>query len=106
MKLLTKEILAKLPKLYANEKKKPEDVKVIVKFFHPMSSWTWLATEGEYNEDGDFIFFGLVKGHEDELGYFSLRELESVKVRGLGIERDRFFGFNHTLAEVMTDGSL
>ena len=36
-------------------------------------------------------FFGLVDGHENELGYFSLNELKSVKVRGLGIERDMYF---------------
>jgi hypothetical protein len=98
MKLLTKEILAKIPKLYANDGKKPEDVKVIVKFFHPASSWTWFGTEYDPEER---LFFGLVQGQEEELGYFSLDELESINVRGLGIERDKWFGFDHTLAEVM-----
>jgi hypothetical protein len=100
MKLLTKEILAKLPALYANDGKNPEDVKVIVKFFHPASSWSWFATEYDPKER---LFFGFVRGHEGELGYFSLDELESVKVRGLGIERDKWFGFDHTLAEVMKE---
>lgn len=37
----------------------------------------------------DVRFFGLVIGHETELGYFSLDELSTVKNRmGLGIERD------------------
>ena len=97
MKLLTKEIISKLPKLYANENKNPEDVKIIVKFFHPLSNWTWYATEF----DGKDTFFGLVNGFESELGYFSLSELESVKVHGLGVERDKFFGFNHTLEEII-----
>jgi len=35
------------------------------------------------------------------LGDFNLSELESIKIRGIGIERDRYFG-KHTLAEVMT----
>lgn len=35
-----------------------------------------------------------------ELGYFSLDELENVKVKGLGIERDLHFG-EHYLSEVI-----
>ena len=97
MKLLTKEIRSKLPKLYANENKKPEDTQVIVKFFNPTGSWTWYATEF----DGEDTFFGFVRGFEGELGYFSLSELESVKgPLGIGIERDRWFG-RHTLDEVI-----
>ena len=97
MKLMTKAILGKLPKLYANEDKKSEDVKVIVKFFCPWNQWTWYATEF----DGEDTFFGFVKGIENELGYFSLNELKSVKGRfGLGIERDMYFR-EQTLKEVM-----
>jgi hypothetical protein len=86
MKLLTKALVAKLPPLYANEK--VEDPIAIVKFFHPMSNWTWWATE---YDPATGMFFGLVEGHESELGYFSLSELASIKVRGLGIERDLHF---------------
>lgn len=106
MKLLTKEIRKKIPSLYSGENKKVEEVLVVVKFFNPSGSWTWYATEGEpvLDEKGkeiDFRFFGLVRGFENELGYFSLKELESVKGPfGLGIERDMYFG-KHTLAEVM-----
>jgi len=98
MKLLTKEIRRKLPALYTTESKQPEDVTVVVKFSDPMGGWTWYATEF----DGNDIFFGYVDGHEGELGYFSLSEFEGVKFnRMLGIKRDRHFGFNTTLAEVM-----
>jgi len=103
MKLLTKELRKKLPPLYSQEKN--EDPMLLVKFFHPMSSWAWYATEGspvdgngikiggddgvpDGTEEADFLFFGFVDGHEGELGYFSLSELESVSVMGLGIERD------------------
>ncbi len=97
MMLLTKELRRKLPPLYANDEKKPEDVQVIVKFFDPTGSWTWYATEF----DGKDSFFGYVRGFDNELGYFSLSELESIKGRfGLGIERDRHFR-KHTLKEVM-----
>jgi len=42
--------------------------------------------------DGDDTFFGLVAGHEIELGYFSLCELEEAKgPLGLPIERDLYF---------------
>ena len=100
MKLLTEEIKSKLPKLYANEDKKPEDIPIICKFFDPTGSWTWYVTEGQ-KEGDDFTFFGFVRGFENEAGYFSLNELQSVKCHfGLGIERDKFFG-KHTLAEVM-----
>ena len=74
MKLLPKEILDKLPKLYSQEKKGGDAV-VIVKFFTPWSSWTWYATEYDPVER---TFFGLVDGFEKELGYFSLDELADV----------------------------
>ena len=100
MQLMTKGLYEKLPPLYTNEKKKPEDVPVIVKFFDPTSGWTWYAIEGS-KEGDNFIFFGYVYGIENELGYFSLNELESIELRlGLGIERDTHFG-KHTLKEVM-----
>ena len=42
--------------------------------------------------DGDDIMFGLVIGHEIELGYVSLAELKSVKgPMGLPIERDFYY---------------
>ena len=89
MKLLTKEILSKLPPLYSQENN--PDPTVWVKFFDPTGLWTWYATEGSQEGD-DFIFFGLVKGFEDELGNFSLNELTKFRGKfGLGIERDRYF---------------
>jgi len=96
MKLLTKEILEKLPKLYTQEEKGLDAV-AIVKFFTPDSNWTWYATEF----DGDDLFFGLVEGFEKEIGYFRLSELQSVKgVLGLPIERDMYFK-PKTLKELM-----
>jgi len=90
MKLMTKEIEGKIPALYSQEK--VSNPKIIVKFFHPLSDWSWFVTEGDRQEDGDFLFFGLVHGFEKELGYFTLKQLEEVKVKGLGIERDMYFG--------------
>lgn len=84
MKLLTKEIEAKIP----GPRKSGKDPMVYVKFFHPFSNWEWYPTEYDKKER---MFFGFVHGFEDELGYFSLDELESVKVHGLGMERDMYF---------------
>jgi hypothetical protein len=87
MKLLTKANEKALPKLYAQDGKGQEAV-AYVKFFTPDSSWTWYATEF----DGEDTFFGLVVGHERELGYFSLAELKSARgPLGLAIERDLYF---------------
>jgi hypothetical protein len=90
MKLLTKEIKNTIPKLYTQEA--VEDPIVHVKFFAPWTNWTWYATEGQEEPNGDWTFFGLVEGHETELGYFTLGELETVTgPGGLKIERDMFF---------------
>lgn len=104
MQLLTQGSARALPILYSQEQVK--DPVVHVKFFLPWGSWTWYATEAasvigtpdgaEENVSltdpraGDYVlFFGLVDGFEEELGYFSLDELQSVRgPGGLRIERD------------------
>ena len=87
MKLLTEEIRKKLPPLYSQENLGGKAV-AYVKFFTPDSNWTFWALEF----DGEDIFFGLVDGHEKELGYFSLSELQSVRgPMGLAIERDLYW---------------
>jgi hypothetical protein len=87
MKLLTQEIRKKLPPLYSQEDKGGKAI-VYLKIFTPDSSYTYYATE----YDGEDTFFGLVDGHEKELGYFSLKELESVRgPLGLPIERDLYW---------------
>jgi hypothetical protein len=86
MELLTPELRKQLPQLYSQEKE--PDAIAYVKFFNPCGRWTWYATEF----DGEDTFFGLVKGSEEELGYFSLSELQEYRGSlGLGIERDLQF---------------
>lgn len=93
MRLLTDELRAQLPMLYAQENEK--DPIVYAKFFTPWTSWTWYITEGS-PEDDDFILFCYVIGQEREWGYSSLRELESVRgPGGLTIERDLYFAPKH-----------
>lgn len=102
MKLLTEEIKARLPKLGSQSEKDADTVPIVVKFFSPYNGWTWYATEGELQEDGDWMFFGMVHGFEKELGYFSLGELEEAKRGSLSlVERDKYYGYDHKLSEVM-----
>jgi len=55
------------------------------KFFHPLSDWSWFVVEYDPVER---ICFGLVHGLDEELGYFSLNELEGLNVHGFEVERD------------------
>jgi Protein of unknown function (DUF2958) len=102
--LLPEILKERMPALYSQEHER--DPFVVVKYFDPVGSWTWYATEGSpVDEDGymdtdkpkvDYLFFGLVVGFEPELGYFSLHELKTAKegLRGLSalpIERDISF---------------
>lgn len=103
MKLMTKAIEKNLPPLYSQENKDPKEVRIWVKFFNPMGAGTWYATEYDPEQR---LFFGFAKITDGELGYFSLDELESVKLPlGLGIERDLYWNDETTLAEVMADNA-
>jgi len=97
MKLLTKEILKRLPKLGETENQK--DPIVQVRFFTPDAQWTWYGIEWDQKD----TFFGYVKGLENELGYFSLNELKQIRGGfGLPVERDMYFN-PCSLSEVMKD---
>ncbi len=85
--LLTKGYLRSLPSLYSQEH--VTDPKAPVKFFG--GAFTWYATEAEvvYRNDDDrepiedIRFFGkVVVNGESELGYFSLKEIGTVRQRG------------------------
>lgn len=84
--LLPADLRASLPPLYATENE--IDPVARVKLFTPWSNWTWFVTEF----DGEDTCFGLVVGHETELGYFSLSEIEALRgPGGLRVERDLHF---------------
>ncbi len=85
-KLLPKDVLEQLPPLYSQEYE--ADPLVIVKFFTPDSGWIWYG----YEFDGLDTFFGYVVGQDQELGYFTLHELEGgLGPLGAVIERDEHF---------------
>jgi hypothetical protein len=86
MELLPDLIAQQIPPLYAQETS-PDPI-AHVKFFTTDSNWTWYVTE----YDAQDLFFGLVQGFEEELGYFSLHELtQGTDPMGLGVERDLNF---------------
>jgi hypothetical protein len=96
MNLLTSKLAARLQcnarqRAAALAQGSPEpDPLPVVRFFNPLGSASWLATE--MDEDG--ILFGLADlGFGcPELGSFALLELEGIRLPlGLGIERDIAF---------------
>lgn len=60
------------------------DAEVIAKFYNPYGHGTWLITEGDKQEDGDYLMFGYVQlsnPHDAEFGYVTLKQLESIEIK-------------------------
>lgn len=89
MKLLTKEIISKFEKHpFHSQDGKGMDAEVLVKYFNPCGTGTWLITEAE-REGDDWRLFGYCHIYEWEWGYLMLSELASLRLPfGLTIERD------------------
>ena len=84
---IPEDMAEKIPKLYATEQE--DDPLAVLKYFTPDGSWTWFLTEYDPEQR---LAFGLVIGHERELGYFSFTELEVLRgPMGLPVERDLHF---------------
>jgi hypothetical protein len=85
--LIPEETAKTIPEL--GDTRRQRDPVAHVKLFTPDSSWTWYVTEYDRQEK---VGYGLVYGHEPELGYFSIEEMRSVRgPLGLPIERDVSF---------------
>ena len=80
-----------IPSIRAQED--AEDPIVHIKLFTPCSSWTWLLTEYDPEEQLAFGFcYDASYPEGAELGYVSLAELKSVMLRGIpAVERDLHF---------------
>ena len=88
MKLITSELKQRFKEIGdQSEEKNPI---LVAKFFDPVGSATWYATEFDSETN---VCFGYVTGLAfDEWGSFSIKELESIKRPfGLTIERDIHF---------------
>lgn len=82
--LMTKEMLERVPELYAQEEIALADKEVHAAYIIPFrSNWTWYMTEYD-RESGDA--FGLVLGIEPEWGYFNLEELKELNAQRLILE--------------------
>lgn len=92
IKLLTKE----LEKKFKNNPLRSQEglegnTEVLVKYFNPIGSGTWLITEAEKQETGDWLLYGYCHIFEWEWGTVMLSELENYKGPfGIGIERDLY----------------
>ena len=85
--LMTEEIAKTVPKLY--EQDGADDPTVYAHYFSCMNGWDWWLLEF----DGTDEAFGLVEGYDDELGYFSIKEMAELN-RQMGfaaVERDEHF---------------
>ena len=92
MKLITKEIEEKFANtpLYSTDGQ-GMNAEVLVKYFNPFGRGTWLITEAEKQDNGDYLLYGYCHIYEWEWGYVLLSDLESIKLPfGLTIERDLY----------------
>ncbi len=88
MELIPEELLNKIPDLYETER----SINPIchIKIFTPDSIFTWYIIE--ISKEDKHTCYGYVIGFESELGYFSLKELKTIKGSlGLRVERDISF---------------
>ncbi len=99
MQLMTKEIKAKLLR-NGDVTNRGNDHKPVVKFFGG-GACTWLITEMDSADDDTMYGLCDLGMGYPELGYVSLKELESMKFPpfGLGVERDLNFKANVTLSQ-------
>ncbi len=85
--LMTEEIAKTAPRLY--EQDGAEDPTVYAHYFSCVNGWDWWLLEF----DGTDEAFGLVEGYDDELGYFSIKEMAELN-RQMGfaaVECDEHF---------------
>ena len=105
MKLWTKEIERKAEQFpIGSQDGKGLDATVFVKFFNPYGTGSWLITESEKQEDGDYLLFGYCHLFEWEWGYVLLSEILNTKVNVFGcqmpLEHDLYIGDNATVREL------
>ena len=103
MELLTTDIINKFKAypLYSQEEKGMDSL-VLVKYFNPCGVGTWIITEAEEQDDGDWLLFGYCHIYCWEWGYVSLNELKQLRLPfGLTIERDLYIPENATVKDLV-----
>lgn len=102
MRLITNNIEKKLNNSpLASTTEQGYKAKVIVKFFNPLGKERWFVTEGEKQNNGDWLLYGIfLKNDEIEWGYFALSELEEIELPlNLKIEREKYYDGGDTLED-------
>jgi hypothetical protein len=74
-KLIPQTLLSDIPDLYETENLK--DPLCCAKLFTPDSNWSWYIIECSKSDLN--ICYGYVVGLDNELGYFTIEELESLR---------------------------
>ena len=82
-----------IPVLYSMEDEK--DPLCQVKLFTPDANWTWYIIEIDEAQE---LCFGYVVGLEQELGYFTMAEITSLR-GGLNLPVERDLAFQPTTLE-------
>ena len=77
-----------------------DNAEVVVKYFNPSGAGTWLITEGEEQESGDWLLFGMCHIFEWEWGYIMLSELQNTRVPPFGLRIERDLYSSGTVAEL------
>jgi hypothetical protein len=102
VKLLTKSIAKKLPKLNGSAPDPIDQRKVPLKYFQPDGTFRWyvLAYDSKVQE-----FYGLVTSHvcpQGELEYFSLRFLKTIRGEmGMPVEIDLNWDSSKTIGDIL-----
>ncbi len=111
MKLMTEELEKEFQNypLYSQEGMNGE-AKVIAKYFNPIGVGTWLITEGQKDENGDWLMFGFCHLGDDvmaEFGYIRLSDLQRVKLPyGFSIKRDLHLEKDCNLIQAMEGSGI
>ena len=111
MELMTKELEEKFEKYpIGSQDGLWLNAKVVVKYFNPCGAGTWLITEGNKLDDGDYELYGYCNLGDSEMaeyGYVSLNELKSIKLPfGLTIERDLYMEEDCTMEQAMLSSGI
>ena len=94
--LIPQNLLNQIPDLYETER--TINPTCHIKIFTPDSIFTWYIIE--VSKEDKHTCYGFVKGFESELGYFSLKELETIK-GSLGLRVERDISFSPTALEII-----
>ena len=106
MELITPEIEEKFKQYpIGSQETLGGNAKVIVKFFNPVGVGTWIITEGNKLDNGDYEMFGYAHLGDDDLaefGYIYLSELKELQLPyHLSIERDLYLPKGCDLVQAM-----